>query len=381
MADTGTNPQGLRIEFNAASGIEYLTRLEDAYIGSGLTREETTLSLLAETRNMLDSNPDQIGLSMCKASLDHIRAMMTKELGMHRTIEEEKVRARTDSLTGIPNRKAFSEILPEAIERVGTPIVIQQASDPVEDEKRAPAGQDSKHYSALVFLDLDRFKGLNDTFGHKAGDACLQHFAELLTSITRDGDIITYTSDMHERARLGGDEFAIILNIVANSYEEAHEKSEMALTRIRKMLAVQGVEFEDKTLPVVSSSGMHLAEPGESVESVMKKADASLYAHKTELDENDAPLKPKRYKDSVEGLIALGKPNVQTVPDVRANEKTLEEIIEMGTALGELKQAGDVGIVVPRGSAAEPVKVLKEKGINMFFGTLAADGYPGLDVA
>lgn len=88
--------------------------------------------------------------------------------------------SETDDLTGLANRRAFRARL--------------------EDMQRQGLGENSPY--AVVLVDLNDFKPLNDRFGHAAGDAALQHFASLLRAATRSGDLV---------ARLGGDEFCVLL--------------------------------------------------------------------------------------------------------------------------------------------------------------------------
>src|SRR5690606_33078502 len=100
--------------------------------------------------------------------------------------------AYCDSLTGLANRRGFMERLEREIHR---------------------ADQNDWRL-AVLFLDLDRFKSINDTLGHTAGDALLQQAAERLRAITRPGDTVSRdTSDLGgaEFARLGGDEFTVVL--------------------------------------------------------------------------------------------------------------------------------------------------------------------------
>lgn len=88
--------------------------------------------------------------------------------------------SETDDLTGLANRRAFRSRL--------------------EDMQRQSLGENASY--AVVMVDLNDFKPLNDRFGHAAGDAALQHFAALLRAATRSGDLV---------ARLGGDEFCVLL--------------------------------------------------------------------------------------------------------------------------------------------------------------------------
>ena len=93
--------------------------------------------------------------------------------------------ARHDALTGLPNRGLFHELL----------------------ERACADAQRGGHHLALMFVDLDRFKSVNDTMGHDAGDELLKQVSARLRACVREGDTV---------ARLGGDEFTVILNPLAD---------------------------------------------------------------------------------------------------------------------------------------------------------------------
>ncbi|MBA3448689.1 MAG: sensor domain-containing diguanylate cyclase [Pseudaminobacter sp.] len=111
--------------------------------------------------------------------------------------------ANHDPLTGLPNRRAFQNELKAAIDRT----------------------ENSDRAAALLFIDLDRFKEVNDTLGHEAGDALLQRVSLQLRKILRDTDFV---------ARLGGDEFAFVLSDDrANIREKAFLVGQRILDRLR----------------------------------------------------------------------------------------------------------------------------------------------------
>lgn len=117
----------------------------------------------------------------------------------------------------------------------------------------------------LVFFDLDGFKALNDTHGHRAGDELLQHFAKLLIKCFRTADVI---------ARLGGDEFVVLMTASRESFEIAVARLEEMATstdcEIKKQLAwsVGGVRFD--------------RERHDSIESLLEEADSRMYEDKTQ---------------------------------------------------------------------------------------------------
>jgi diguanylate cyclase (GGDEF)-like protein/PAS domain S-box-containing protein len=152
--------------------------------------------------------------------------------------------ARVDSLTGLPNRRQFDEKLNEALVR--------------SRRNRRPL--------ALIFLDVDNFKAINDTLGHAAGDAVLREFGSRLRSTMRATDIA---------ARLAGDEFVVVLEGL-NTKEEAELVAQKVIDAIRR-------EFILDTTPlmVTTSMGVAFAPQGNvTAEAMMKCADEALYKAK-----------------------------------------------------------------------------------------------------
>ena len=151
--------------------------------------------------------------------------------------------ARSDALTGLANRGAFEERLKEALLRASR----------------------SSELLALIFLDLDGFKAVNDQFGHEAGDQMLINVARRLKDCVRAMDFV---------CRLGGDEFTIVLE-QASSEEamcELCQRIVEALTQTQ-MLGGFGVV-------ATPSIGLAMALPGESMQSLLKRADLAMYSAK-----------------------------------------------------------------------------------------------------
>jgi diguanylate cyclase (GGDEF)-like protein/PAS domain S-box-containing protein len=152
--------------------------------------------------------------------------------------------ARYDSLTGLPNRAMFIEELERAIARA----------------RRSESG------FALAFIDLDRFKHINDSLGHAAGDALLCTMAQRLKGLLRETDLV---------ARLGGDEFVVLLE---------HSRDPQALTLVaHKMLAALQEPLMLGEQQVQSSGSIGLAlYPGDGEDSatLLKHADAAMYLAK-----------------------------------------------------------------------------------------------------
>ncbi len=160
-----------------------------------------------------------------------------------RALAESRREARTDDLTGLPNRRLFFERLAAALEQ-----------DP------AP------HRVAVLLIDLDRFKEINDSLGHHVGDDVLRQLGPRLTAAVRGTDIV---------ARLGGDEFGLVLSPLLDL-----TAATAAAERVREALR-QPFQLEGMSLRVDPSIGIALApDHGTTPESVLQKADVAMFAAK-----------------------------------------------------------------------------------------------------
>lgn len=162
------------------------------------------------------------------------------------TMCEEKMwhSAHFDDLTGLPNRRLFRDRLSQAIKHV----------------KR-----ENKLF-ALLFIDLDRFKAVNDQFGHEAGDAVLRSASARISACVRETDTV---------ARVGGDEFAILLMNVRDA-----AKTKMIAEKILKELA-KPFQIEKKRVYLSGSIGITLCpRDGLEVDQLMRNADSSMYLAK-----------------------------------------------------------------------------------------------------
>jgi diguanylate cyclase (GGDEF)-like protein len=184
---------------------------------------------------MLEANQQlQAELTEAKAELhDHAKR-----------IEVHMAEARTDALVGVGNRRAFDEEL----------------------ARRYAAWQRQGTTLSLLIIDVDRFKRLNDTHGHQAGDEVLRGIGRVLAANVRDMDFA---------ARYGGEEFAFILP--GTGLEDAKSAAE----RIRTAIAAATCPFEGKTLAVTVSLGVAELRPGDTVASLLQHADSALYAAKS----------------------------------------------------------------------------------------------------
>jgi diguanylate cyclase (GGDEF)-like protein/PAS domain S-box-containing protein len=151
-----------------------------------------------------------------------------------------------DALTGLPNRALFMDRVALSLART----------------ERHPG-----YRCAILFLDLDRFKLVNDSFSHAVGDQLLVALARRLTSSLRPGDTV---------ARLGGDEFTILLDDVGSSREAAE-----VADRIQRALT-EPFHIEGRDLFITGSIGISLSEPDIRASELLRNADIAMYDAKRE---------------------------------------------------------------------------------------------------
>ncbi len=150
-----------------------------------------------------------------------------------------------DALTGLPNRALFFELLQQAIARA--------------QRHREPG-------LAILFLDLDGFKDINDTFGHGIGDQVLQCVAQRLRDSVREVDTV---------ARLGGDEFCILLDRVHDDTTIVH-----LAEKVMQMVA-QAIDLDGERFFLTASIGIgRFPEDGRSAEDLLRAADTAMYGAK-----------------------------------------------------------------------------------------------------
>lgn len=156
-----------------------------------------------------------------------------------RISRQHKQNALTDPLTGLANRRALFELYENNTMPVNT---------------------------AVVVLDLDEFKTLNDTYGHAVGDAVLKRFATLLSNLGEPGDMAF---------RLGGEEFVLVLP--NRSINQATAVAE----RVRAATAKLDIDIDGLIVKCTVSAGLAVAErPGKSFDTILRKADNALYLSK-----------------------------------------------------------------------------------------------------
>ncbi|WP_373020868.1 GGDEF domain-containing protein [Thiomicrorhabdus sp.] len=161
-------------------------------------------------------------------------------------LERTSVIAKTDELTNIPNRRGFNEII----------------------NKASQHAQESQSSFAIILLDLDHFKNVNDTFGHLIGDSVLRYVAKLLHNETKGQDSI---------ARFGGEEFVVILP------DTTYDSARQVANNIRKKIEARPLQIKSshQTLKLTISAGVAMYQMGEELDKLFHRVDQCLYLAKS----------------------------------------------------------------------------------------------------
>ncbi|VAV96036.1 COG2199: FOG: GGDEF domain [hydrothermal vent metagenome] len=204
---------------------------------------------IQDTTSILGIPPEEMtekvrtAIMMLMSEVDSMR----KDLELaHRKISDLEKLADQDSLLAISNRRAF----------------VREMTRMISYSQRYGIN------SSLVYLDLNDLKIINDTYGHKAGDAALSHLASIIVQNLRDSDII---------GRLGGDEFGIILPKA--SEKAAKIKAQSLIETITK----NPMDWKGKKIILKVAYGVHPLMGTESADQALDQADQNMYAHKKEL--------------------------------------------------------------------------------------------------
>ncbi len=157
--------------------------------------------------------------------------------------------AHYDSLTNLANRRLIYQNLEKIIARC----------------------RRRKVFGAVLLIDLNEFKPINDNYGHDAGDAILKAVAKQLTSAVRDEDVV---------GRFGGDEFIVLINHLDSNEHESKKKA-LAITIKLHAAINMPIDFEGLELRVGSSIGICLFKENENnIDELIKQADIAMYQAK-----------------------------------------------------------------------------------------------------
>jgi diguanylate cyclase (GGDEF)-like protein len=174
-----------------------------------------------------------------------ITALKHNEKTLRQAHEAALLESRTDLLTGLPNRRHIMELLDDAL----------------------PSSKSTGSSLCLAVIDIDRFKSINDTYGHDAGDTVLQHFAHVCRERLRQQE---------QFGRIGGEEFLFLLpDVRLNEAVRVIEEVKHGFPPARLKDAVPN-------LPYTFSAGVTEALPHDDRSSILYRADRALYAAKSE---------------------------------------------------------------------------------------------------
>lgn len=213
----------------------------------GQTVQISTTDELADLGRAFQHMVDSLGASRARV-IEYQNLLEARVQARTRELESATAQAldlaQRDTLTGLPNRVHFTEMLERAL--------------------AAHAGTGER--IAVLFLDLDQFKRINDTLGHESGDQLLQQIADKLRRALRDGDLV---------ARLGGDEFVILARDVRNTEQ---------ISRIARRVLnafLDPVELVGHSLKIGCSVGISMCpDHGSDAATLLKNADLAMYASK-----------------------------------------------------------------------------------------------------
>jgi diguanylate cyclase (GGDEF)-like protein len=223
----------------------------DASVVYGPAEQELLSFVASQIANTLHRRRAAESLQQANAQLEQRVQERTRELS-HEILERERIQKQLehevlhDALTGLPNRGYLRERLDRVLGLL----------------RRHPGRS-----AALLYLDIDRFKVVNDSLGHLAGDTLLKEVATRLQSCVRDPDLV---------ARLSGDEFAILLEDVQMP-ETAIKVAQRMLAKLATPLMVGGREIEPSASIGIAIADAHY----QAADEVLRDADIALYRAKS----------------------------------------------------------------------------------------------------
>jgi len=284
------------------------------------------------------SPPDEIG-TLTDAFNTMSRDLRQSRQRLLREVEKVGESARRiehlawhDRLTDLPNRARLSELLAGELARA----------------RRA------RRRVVLLLVDLDHFKNINDTLGHRVGDQLLKQIAARIADARRPGDVV---------ARMGGDEF-VVMQVEAPEAVEALAFAQRLLAALARPLEVDGQEFS-----VTASIGISaFPDDGEDEHTLMKNADIAMYCAKEDGRNNVVAYAPGLDKHSLERLAF--ESSLRRALDEQQFRILYQPKIDCGTGLATGVEAlvrwehPDLGLVAP----AKFIPVAEEMGLIALIG-------------
>ena len=219
-------------------------------IERGALRQASSITEIEELKEILIGGTEELiegqrALSeKLSSSFDYLKIIKSDSERLHDELSKVRLLSLTDEYTGLPNRRAFMRRLKDEIARA----------------------QRYETSLALVLIDLDHFKDINDQYGHQAGDEVLNWYSHNALLIFRHYDMV---------ARYGGEEFAVLFP------NTTHEGALRALTKMRACIADAKCTFENITIDIPTfSAGLTIYQDGEKPEAFINRTDKVLYRAK-----------------------------------------------------------------------------------------------------
>jgi diguanylate cyclase (GGDEF)-like protein len=192
---------------------------------------------------MSDEVTDVVDVEDRERLIQEISLLRGKVARLQERVEQLDQLAHQDSLINLPNRRGFMRELERLIARVDRYGI----------------------NAAMLFVDLDGLKIINDTFGHRAGDEALIQVANLLAKGVRHSDVV---------ARIGGDEFGILLE--SSDDNDAHETA----TRLVDQICSCEFTHDGDPMPLSVAIGVGMIDALDTADTVMERADEAMYRRK-----------------------------------------------------------------------------------------------------
>ncbi len=229
-------------EMRRKDGSTFIGRMIAKAISTGDPRQGTVWIVEDVTEAKRARESLERAVAERTAELKAANERLGAEIGDRRQAEERAQHlAGHDALTGLPNRRLLEDRLTQAL----------------------ALSQRNRNQTAVMFIDLDRFKAINDSLGHAAGDQVLQEVAQRLVKQLRVGDTV---------CRVGGDEFVVVLQEAKRSTDAAGVAQKIIET------LSQPVRAADRDLVVTPSIGIAVfPDDGRDAEALIRNADAAMY--------------------------------------------------------------------------------------------------------
>ncbi|MRW89253.1 diguanylate cyclase [Duganella sp. FT80W] len=190
--------------------------------------------------------PVEVSLAYVPRSSGHLFIAFLHDISERKSLfASMEEMALKDTLTGLPNRRALMQALPDALQRANR----------------------TRQSCAVFFLDLDRFKQINDRHGHDEGDELLRQFAQRVRAAVRKTDTV---------GRLAGDEFIVIIEMLHND-EAAQEAADNLLQILREPFVLKTTSM---TLSASIGIAIHHPDDPQDTEALLSRADRAMYRHK-----------------------------------------------------------------------------------------------------